>query len=195
MLQLDPTESDLVRRVAIGDEQAFKQLFLAYKDKLYSFSLRYTRSALLAEELVQEAFMKVWQNREKLDGGQCFGAYLFRITRNQLLNHLKRTACEASCKKSIALSADRSSNPTDHFILNQEYEKITRQAMEHLPPQRQEIFRMSRQEGLSHEEIAQTLNISPHTVKGQMHKALKTIRHYFEVYTDLTLLLLLFSGA
>ncbi len=195
MLQFNPAESALARRVAKGDEQAFKQLFLAYKDKLYSFSLRYTRSAVLAEELVQEAFMKIWQNREKLDEGQCFGAYLFRIARNQLLNHLKRTACEASCKKNIALSADRSSNPTDHFIISQEYEKIARQAVQHLPPQRQEIFKMSRLEGLSHEEIAQTLNISPHTVKGQMHKALRSIRHYFEAHADLTFLLLLFSGA
>ncbi|MBD0255423.1 MAG: RNA polymerase sigma-70 factor [Cytophagales bacterium] len=194
MSSASQTESALVQQVADGDERAFEQLFLQYKDKLYSFSLRYTRSAFLAEEIVQEAFVKVWHHRRTLDPRQCFGAYLFRLTRNQLLNHLKRIAFEAAYRKQVARQADTSAHSTDNLLLNAEYEQITQRAIGHLPPQRQAIFRMSRLDGLSHEEIAQALHISPHTVKVQINKALKTIRRHLQVYTDLTLLVLWWLG-
>ncbi len=190
MRQSFDNEAELVKRVATGSEEAFEELFRAYKNKLYSFSLRYTKSPELAREVVQEAFIKVWEGRCKLDPSQCFGAYLFRITRNQLLNHLKRNAFEAAYKHRLSFFLEASHNPTESDVLSAEYEKIAKEAMAQLPPQRQEIFKMSRVEGLSQLEIAQSLNISTHTVKAQMNKALKAMRSYFQKHADLTLLLI-----
>ncbi|MBC7921841.1 MAG: RNA polymerase sigma-70 factor [Ferruginibacter sp.] len=186
-----PIESSLVARVVSGDEQAFKDLFFIYKHKLYGYCLRYVKSAAMAEDLVQEAFMKVWEHRHQLDPQQSFGAYLFRITRNHLLNCLKRVAYQEAFVKHAAAQRDCLHHQTEWAVISADYEQLAVQAIARLPRQRQLIFQMSRQDGLSHEEIARILNISTNTVKVQIHRALKTIRRYFQLHTDLNLSLLL----
>ncbi len=172
------SEKQLVEQVAKDDEYAFTLLFYAYKDKLYSFCLRYTKSKELAEEIVQETFMKIWEGRRQLKPELCFGAYLYRITRNILFNYLKRVTIERKIKEQILYTEPKNHQQTEQSIQLADIETLLQKVIAQLPPQRQTIFRLSRIEGLSHDEIAQKMNLSPNTVKVQMSKALKFLRTY-----------------
>ena len=182
------TESILVARLSNGDEQAFLALFHAHKNKLFQYSMRYVRCRAVAEDIVQDTFLKIWEHRSGLSSECSFGAYLFRIARNQIFNQFKKAAHHAAYEK---FSADESlenlNHQTEWEVFSADYEEHLQKAVEQLPSQRQRIFKLSRTEGLSHEQIAQELNLSKNTVKVQINKALKTIRVYLELTTDLSI--------
>lgn len=183
-------ESILVARLSEGDENAFKALFHSYKNKLYQYSLRYVKSCDTAEDIVQDAFLKIWENRHQLNADQEFGAYLFRITRNQIFNQFKKAVYQAAYTQYHIQSQPDLNHQTEWEVFCGDYEAHLQKAVQQLPAQRQLIFQLSRKEGLSHEEIAQKLSLSKNTVKVQINKALKSIRVYLELSTDLSLVLI-----
>jgi RNA polymerase sigma-70 factor (family 1) len=190
-MTLHCTESILVARLSNGDEQAFKALFHAHKNKLFQYSLRYVRSTDIAEDIVQDTFLKIWEQRHTLNVESAFGAYLFRIARNQIFNHFKKAVHHAAYeKRSMQQSAESPNHQTEWEVFSSDYEAHLQRAVGQLPAQRQLIFQLSRKEGLSHEEIAQKLSLSKNTVKVQINKALKAIRVYLELTTDLSLALI-----
>lgn len=172
-------EKDLLLQVAQHDENAFRQLFEHYKNKIYAFAFHLTDSTVLSEEIVQDVFVKIWINKEALVRIDQFSAYLFTITRNHTFNQLKRLANERFILKQLKDELPESENNTEQLLINKEYNGILQQAIELLPPQQQLIYNLSRKEGLKLEEIAQQLNLSVNTVKSHMGKALKTIRSHF----------------
>uniref|UniRef100_F4C7J0 RNA polymerase, sigma-24 subunit, ECF subfamily n=1 Tax=Sphingobacterium sp. (strain 21) TaxID=743722 RepID=F4C7J0_SPHS2 len=193
LISLD-TETDLLVRVANGDEKAFEQLFYAYYDKLGAFVYQLTSSDILAEEVVQEAFIEVWLRRESLREISSFRGYIFILTKNRMLNALRKIANE-KLRNEIWQggliqyeSADTGDDPVDR------YKAILEEAIQKLPPQQQKVFKMSKIEHLKQEEIARVLQLSPETVKKHMKLALKFLRNYFaEARIDLPLLVILLS--
>jgi len=169
-------ENDLLARVAEGDERAFGIVFHHYRSKIYSYAFHLSGDTAQADELVQEVFLKVWLNRDKLPHVLRFENYLFTIARNQVFDMLKTIARESEFRRQIAGLLDAGANPVEDQLLNRENELRLRQALDQLPPRQRLIFTLSRNQGMKHEEIADHLNISRHTVKTHLVQALKTLR-------------------
>ena len=138
-----------------------------------------TRSDLVAEEIVQEVFISIWQNRALLTGIDNPGTYFFTAVYRRVYRHFKKLTLDRALMKVIA-EADQFKNITDETILGREKERLINEAIAKLPPQMQLVFRLGKQEGLSREQIAEQLKISPNTVRNHMLEAMKAIRSYLD---------------
>lgn len=186
-MSLKIDERTLVIHLIAGDEGAFRAIFDRYRDRLYGYCLKFTKSKEAAEEIVQDVFVKVWENRSSLNPDLSFNAYLYQITKNLAFNFLKKAASETLFKKRILPYLEVAHSRPEDDCLYRDYERLADKVIKLLPPQRQLIFQMSRQSGMSHDEIATSLGISKNTVKGQIVKASKTIRDYFRLHSDIAL--------
>ncbi len=169
----------LLRCIRAGDEQAFRKLFEQYSSTVYSFSMKLTRRAEQAEEIVQDVFMKLWVRRESLDEIENFPAYLFTVTKHLALNILRQKAIESRAKAVLQQIQEGSHCETEETVVLRDYEQLLDRAIRHLPPQQRVVYSLCRHEGLRYEEVAQRLKISRLTVKAHMHQALRTIKSQF----------------
>jgi RNA polymerase sigma-70 factor (family 1) len=177
-----PNETDLLARVAEGDEKAFALIFHHYRHKIYSYAYHISGSSAQADELVQDVFLKIWLYRDKIPHILRFDNWLFTIARNQVFDMLKSMAREASLRQQMAGLLDPDANPVEDRMLTRENEIKLQRALDKLSPRQKLIFTLSRNEGLKHEEIASQLHISRHTVKTHLVQALKTLRHILTVF-------------
>ncbi len=175
----------IIQAIKRGDTKSFEQLYWLYKDKLYFFTLRYTKSRELTEEIVQEVFIKIWSQREKLDHHLNFDHFIFKIAKHHLLNCIKSELTRQKYQHdAISLKPDYQEN-TEHTVIYQDLLKVANQAVNNLSERRKLIFRMNRNDGLTYREIAQKLDISVNTVEVQMCKALHTIRQHLRSEGDM----------
>ena len=151
---------DLLIKLREGDEPAFIQIYNQYRSKIYTYAYQLCKSSDTAEEIVQEVFIKIWQKREQLNLQLSFNAYIKKITLNHVLNHLKKVARERALQEQVFHTIETSSNRTEDHILEKELRQIYDEAINRLPQQKKIIYQLSRVEELSHDEIAQKLNIS-----------------------------------
>lgn len=189
-------ESLLTEQIAMGDMQAFTVLYERHHGYLYHFSLRFLKSPELAEEVVQEIFLKLWENREKLDPNRSLKGYLIKSCKNHILNLIDRSLREQAWRKETQETSTTLHSDTEASILLADYENLAEKAIAGLPPRRQEIFRLYRKEHRSIDEIAQLLNISKGTVKDHLLKATRQLKvfmkHHSGIPIEAWLLMLLF---
>jgi len=185
-------ETDLLVRVAEGDEKAFGILFHHYRERIYSYALHLFGNSGLADELVQDVFLKVWLSRDKVQHVLRFDSWLFIIARNQVFDTLKLLAKEDSARKQMANLQDQDTNTVEDQLLTKENEIRLQEALSRLSPQQKLIFTLSRHQGMKHEEIASRLNISRNTVKTHLVHALKTLRGTLHFHSDTLLPIFLF---
>lgn len=169
------SEKKLVQKLRQGSQQAFSEIFKLYSKKLHNFSFKYTQSNSEAEEVVQEVFLKIWQNREKLDPELSFNSYVITIAKNHIFNCMKKKANEHYYRHYLC-TRDTYDNQTENKIIFTNYEEITQESIDKLPPRRKQIFLLKRESGLSIQEIADQLGLSKSTVENQMNKAIKSIK-------------------
>jgi RNA polymerase sigma-70 factor (ECF subfamily) len=176
-------DAELVRRIRAGDERALELVFKAHYAGMASFVQRFVRSPDLAEELVQDVFLKLWSKREQLAEIETFRTYLFRAARNTALNYLRRVKLERRWQEEQGASEEApNSFAADDETVEQEVAQAVKEAIDRLPPRCREIFLLSRDGGLTYAEIARSLDISVKTVETQMGRALKSLRsslHHF----------------
>lgn len=180
------TEPGLLRQVAGGCEQAFSLLVKEYSAIVYTHALTYLKNTSLAEEVAQDVFMKVWRNRAMLPSIQNFKGYIFVIVKNSVISEFrKKTIAANECSDDIAL---KDPDPADSLEARQLSELLTK-AMNKLPPRRQQVFKMSRLEGKTYEEIAHELGISKSSVNQHIVEALLFLRTYLRNEAAFLLLL------
>jgi len=182
-------EKELLQRIAQGDEKAFRTIFDQYKDQFYAAALKMTRSTDVAEEIVQEVFVALWMQRSALAVVEYPSSYLFTIVYNNINKHFKKLALEKRIRQSVSERAPDSECITENELIEKENRQLLTHIIQQLPPQQQLVYELSKQEGLSRDEIADRLHISPNTVKNHLLKALKYIRLHF---TEALFLLLYF---
>ncbi|MGN6437870.1 MAG: RNA polymerase sigma factor [Agriterribacter sp.] len=188
-------EPELISLLANDSEDAFKALFYYNKDIVYQTALQYTKLPALAEEIVQDVFMKVWFNRHKLADIDNFRGWLYTISKNHILNSLHKIACEARAVQRIAENSISYEDNGDFKLRNAEYHQLLHRAVEALPRQQQQIFKMVRDQRLSYKTIATLLGISVMTVKTHMGRALHSIRHYLRKHGALFWVVSIFSAS
>lgn len=183
------SENELLLRIAKGDEKAFRVFFDHYKERFYAVALKMSRSDDVAQEMVQEIFLKVWQNRTALTDITKPDNYFFTVLYRQVYRYYKKLALERRLLKLIA-DSPAFQNITDETVLAQESERLINEAIARLPKQQQLVFRLSKQEGLSREQIAEKLQISPNTVRNHLAEAMQSIRSYLNHAALIYMLLL-----
>jgi len=186
-------EKELIKKLINSDEEAFCELYALYKNRLMYFAMKFLKSKEFAEDVFQDAFASVWQNRRFLNPESPFSAYIYTIVRNRILNLLSTFENEKKLKESILSSAIEIDNETSQSILDADLSAIIEKAIENLTPQQSKVFEMSRKQFMSHKEIAAELGISVYTVQQHISTSLRLIRTYLtkysETYTDLLILL------
>jgi RNA polymerase sigma-70 factor (family 1) len=170
---------NLLDRLSKNDEHAFRLIFHAFSDRVFSFSFRLTRSQETAEEMVQEVFLKIWINRASLVDVSNFNGYLYTITRNLAFNTLKRISIEEKAKTTLQREFADKHSDTEETVIHRDYQQLLNRAISHLPPQQRLVYSLCHQEGLRYEEVAQRLKISRLTVKTHMQQALRTLKSQF----------------
>lgn len=165
-----------VRALKNGDYGAFDVLFRKYTERIYAFTLGITRQKFASEEITQIVFLKVWENRLRIDEHFSFKSFLFSVTYHEIISWLRKEKSEKRKVEKFVTSANYSSEETEVRIEFQNLEDITNLMIANFPERRREIFKLSREHGLSNKEIAKELNISVKTVEGHMTSALKVLR-------------------
>jgi RNA polymerase sigma-70 factor (ECF subfamily) len=188
-------ERHLVIRLIDGNEDAFCELYAAYKNRLLYFAMKFVKARDFAEDIFQDTFTVVWQSRRFIDPDVSFSSYLYVIARNRILNHLRNIANEDRLREHILAQSIDYIDDTKNEILFEELKEILSRAMEYLTPRQREVFQMSRDRAMSHKEIADNLGISIHTVQEHISSALRVIRDYLkkktsDVYANLLSLLI-----
>jgi RNA polymerase sigma-70 factor (family 1) len=169
-------------RIALSEDMtAYKELYLLMFDRLFHFSYSFVKSKQMAQEIVSDVFVKLWQIRSQLNTVDNLKAYLFGITKNFSLSYLAKASKNLSIQlDDIDLdeidieSAIEFKNPEDLFI-SKETIKNVMQAIQNLPPQCRMIFSLVKVDGLRYKEVARLLNISVFTVRNQVAIATKKI--------------------
>lgn len=190
---MDQTDDkELFQKLQVSDERAFQALFKKYYSAMCSFARQFLFDSEMAEETVQEIFVKIWEKREQLNIETSVKHYLFRSVRNHCLNLLQHEKIKKQYANKILEANHAEIDPEQYFIEVDLLKRIER-SIDSLPPKRKEIFRLSREQGMKYKEIADTLNISIKTVEAQMGLALKHLRDELKDFNNhfLTLFLVL----
>jgi len=178
-------DRNLLFRVADGDSKAFKQLFLRHHQKLAVFLYRLTRDRCLAEELVQDVFVKIWHHRQHLAKVQHFDSYLFTAARNLAMNALRNLS-----RKSVKQREwEQSYQDTERPAHEQAFLVWVDEAVDLLPEQQKKVYILSRYKKYKYEQIAQQLNISRETVKKYLQYATQSILAHLRSRLDVLLIL------
>ena len=187
----EKTDKHLAELLSKGDENAFCELYIRYKRRLFLFAIKFLKDKELTEDTIQDIFTHLWESRLFIDSNYNFSSYLFTITKNRILNTLKRYNTEENTN--LVMSKHLlEQEPTDNEMIDSEYKSLFKAAINKLPPARKKVFVLSRIEHMSHKEIAATLNISIYTVQEHISESLKCIKTFLSAHTDIHFCLTLF---
>jgi RNA polymerase sigma-70 factor (ECF subfamily) len=172
------TDTELTLRLAQNDAAAFETLFHRYYRFLFTIASQYLKDPVLAEDALQDVYLKLWTHRDSLDASQSVKSYLATAMRHQVLNRLRDD------KRAILRHIDHQSQltavdtTTEEQITLNEYDVVIQQGLNKLPAQRRLVFTLRSQDGLTNEEIASKLQISINTVKVHYYQACRFLRDH-----------------
>jgi RNA polymerase sigma-70 factor (family 1) len=184
-------EANLLALVAKGDQRAFTELFDAYYKQIGEYVYKITESIEITEEIVQDVFIKIWLKKEILPELDNFTYYLFILSKNQALNHLRKKANDKARQMDWLKQFEEETYVIDNSSIAEEYRVLIDNVVEKLPPQQKKIYKLSREQRLKHEEIAAMLEISPATVKKHVALALRFIKNELSSKNDVVIVLIL----
>jgi RNA polymerase sigma-70 factor, ECF subfamily len=169
-------DTEIIRRIRNGDTGQFESLFRSSYVSLVRYAKTLIKDHDTAEEIVQDLFFKLWQDREKLNIESSLNGYLFRSVHNRCLHHIEHArVVERHAEEMSYRQTESQESPSDILNYKELQEKVAR-ILEKLPDRCGKIFTMSRFEGLKYTEIAEKLSVSIKTVEANMGRALKEFR-------------------
>jgi RNA polymerase sigma-70 factor (ECF subfamily) len=183
------TDTDLLQRMKKGDESAFRELYDRHSRQVAAFVFHLTHSAVDAEDILQETFLKLWTNREQLPAIVHPGNYIFIIARNKTLDHLRKIAQQQKLVDHVWANISNVADALDLQLDARESQQLINTALSRLTEQQRTIFRLSRQEGLDHATIASQLQLSKSRVKNVQVETLRFLREFLSGHSELLLLL------
>ncbi|MDN5217367.1 sigma-70 family RNA polymerase sigma factor [Fulvivirgaceae bacterium BMA12] len=186
----DKSGGVLIEQLKAGDEKAYETLYAHYQHKLRAYAYAITQSDIMAEEMVQEVFIKLWVDKKNLQPDLNFDYYIFKVTRNLAFNHLKKTARNERLKREQLARIANNNFSTQDNLTFEEYQRIVWEIAKKLPAQKKAIYELFHQKGLSNEAIAVQLGISLKTVQNNQSEIIKTIKANLRRLAGVTLPLL-----
>jgi RNA polymerase sigma-70 factor (ECF subfamily) len=182
-------ERILLTKLKNNDQSAFTVIFTKYYSDLVRFSFGFTHNADISEEIVQEVFLKFWENRSLLDIHTSLKSFLLKNVQNRSIDSLRHTDITNKYISLVLGHAIISQNDTENYILYSELQTNLNHALDKIPIQYAEVFRMSRMEALKYQEIADNLAISVRTVEARLSKALGMLREELKDFLLLGLII------
>jgi len=178
-------EEILIERLKGGDETAFELLFRFYYAGLVVFTSQFNIDYEVAEDIVQNFYVRLWEKRRNLKSSDSIKSYFFQSVKNSCLNFLKQQKVREQYIRELAfLSLNNILYEPDLYIASELQEKI-RECIDGLPERSREVFKMSRFDGIKNEEIAGKLNISKRTVETHISHSIKQLRAALRNYSGL----------
>lgn len=171
------SNKELLLLIQKDDRVAFYHIYERYCNRLYGFVLKYVKQKEDAEEIVQEVFVKIWESRNKINAYSSFESFLFTVAYNATISVLRKRASEAKYIEHLKSlqHIDDSPDLADEIHFNELNGRV-QTLLDELTPRQKEIFRLSREKGLSHDEIAKKLDISVNTVKKHIANTLAFLK-------------------
>lgn len=159
-----------------GLEAEFSRIVREHAQNMHLLALRITKCEQISKDVVQEVFLKLWEHRNQFQQIENKEAWLYRVTENKLIDHLRKTAADKRFRTMTWNRMRETNNDTEQRMAARESGQLIARAIENLPAQRKIIYRMNREQSLSYQQIAEELQISRHTVKNQLSSALQYLR-------------------
>jgi RNA polymerase sigma-70 factor (ECF subfamily) len=183
------SESDLLRSVANGDEKAFRQLVDTYWKRVYNNTLALTKDTVKAQEITQDIFLKIWQKRDRLVEVNSFMHFVYVVGRNQVISEMRKKLSDTVSTDSAQDILENRNLPDMELQYKETWQMIL-EAINTMPARQQEVFKLSRIEGLSNKEIAEKLGLSIAAVKWHIVAGLNTLRGYLAIHAGENLLVI-----
>ncbi len=188
MIYSDKSLHKIVKDLRKGDKQALDEIYKFFYPKLYVFAKSFLKVEDDINDILQDVFVKLWLSREKIGKVETFNSYLFTIAKNVIVSYFREKSkdqkFEARVKEILVSAENEYNDELEYKDLKQNLESI----IDQLPDKRKQIFKLSREEGLSNKEIAEKLDISVKTVEDHMRHALRFIRKHLKTIEIFTLL-------
>lgn len=183
----------LLKLIANDDEQAFNILFQRYRNRLYSYLVKTTKSKETAEEATLDIFLKIWNARHMLHEVVNFEAFLFRVVYNKSIDCIRMAKKNRIIQQEIWNDLEKlaTTDTADQNIVSADTEAAINIAIRNLPAQRKEAFRLSREEYMSYDEIAEKMKISRNTVRNHVSAALQFIRGHLDNGAEIATIVIL----
>lgn len=178
--------------MAAGSEAAFCELFDCYWNKVYASALVLTKSPQLAQDISQEVFLQLWQYREKAKDIKSLDGFLFISARNLVFKKMSRMKLEDAYQHYLSSRLVTAANDTEISAELKELQSVVEAGIRKLPPQQQKAFRLSREKGLTHEEISRQMGVSRAAVKDYIVRSIAFLRKYMHEHA--LVLLSIFSS-
>jgi RNA polymerase sigma-70 factor (family 1) len=171
-------EKEWLIQLRSGSEAAFEKIYEAYGPRLFGNVLKLVKSEMVAKEILQDVFIKIWNHRSQIDTQQSFRSYLFRIAENKVYDFFRKAARDKKLQAQLLAAATEGYDHIDRLISNKENNSLLQQAINTLPPQRQQVFRLIKLDGKTYEEVSRQLGISTSTISDHIVKAGRSIREF-----------------
>ncbi len=188
MIYSDKSLHKIVKDLRKGDKRALDEIYKFFYPKLYVFAKSFLKVEDDINDILQDVFVKLWLSREKIGKVETFNSYLFTIAKNAIVSYFREKSkdqkFEARVKEILVSAENEYNDELEYRDLKQNLESI----IDQLPNKRKQIFKLSREEGLSNKEIAEKLDISVKTVEDHMRHALRFIRKHLKTIEIFTLL-------
>jgi len=184
-------DSQLLCRMRDGDHQAFEQLYHRYKRRIVVHLITLFKDGDLAQDIAQETFIKVWENRERLDERKSFKAYLFTIATNHVYSLMQRISRDEQARLSFRLLVQGVTEHVDEYIAKKEHAELLDTLLNRLPERQRQVFRLFKIDGYSYTEISARLNISHNTINTHIKRTNAYLRELLLRRPDLLLALVI----
>jgi RNA polymerase sigma-70 factor (ECF subfamily) len=167
-----------VKGLIAGSYKDFTALYRLYAPQLYAYVYSLTRSSAMAEDILQDTFIKVWEGRAQIDETLSFKSYLFTIARNHLLNEFRRQLNHPVFPHymNYAMEEESHESTIEQKIDFDEFNRILQKAKKKLPSRQIQIFELNKEQGISIKEIARQFNITEQTARNQLSDAIRFLR-------------------
>ena len=172
-------EPELTEQIKQGEKRAYRKIFEHYAPRIFRFANAYLKSNEDAEELVQDVFMQIWEKRNALDKNKNLEAFLFKVAVNAIYDFIRRKNIEQAYLDFIEHSSQASLENTWQTVIYNDMLEQLEILVEVFPEQQRKIFRLSKEKGLTNDEIATKLNLSKRTVENQLYRATATLKKYY----------------
>ncbi|MGS2761873.1 RNA polymerase sigma factor [Sinomicrobium sp. M5D2P9] len=180
-------DDTLLKGFSQGNRAAFQTIFELMEKRLHGFVFSYTKSEYIAEEIVQEVFIKIWERREEIKLKGSFSSLLYTMAKNLTLNYLRNASQRAVIRDELWRNISELQENTESEVIFSEYRDILDDIVNHLPQKKRSIYIMSREEGKTNAEIADIMGISQKTVKNHLWKIFETIKVQLQPHFENTI--------
>jgi len=175
-------QADDIKRLTLqlkdGSESAFTALYKMHASKLYANLFYFLKEEDIAKELLQDIFLKVWNQKENIDPEKSFKAFIYKIGHNLIYDHFRRAALDRKLTDTFISKFAEDYTHVEEQLLYKEASHILQQAIDGLPSQRKMVFMLCKLEGKSYKEVSEIMNISVSTISDHIVKATKSVKEY-----------------